>query len=37
MIKIRNANFITNTDGKNLFLINDIQFKGKRQIDWNDV
>ncbi|MCI9535500.1 MAG: hypothetical protein HFG53_11985 [Lachnospiraceae bacterium] len=28
---------ITDADGKKLVLINNIRFKGKRQIDWNDV
>lgn len=37
MIENRNVNIITDTDGKKLVLINDIRFKGKRQIDWNNV
>ncbi len=37
MIKNRNVNIITDADGKKLVLINDIRFKGKRQIDWDDV
>ena len=37
MIETRNVNIITNVDGKKLVLINDIRFKGKRQIDWDDV
>ncbi len=37
MIEHRNVNIITDADGKKLVLINDIRFKGKRQIDWNDV
>ena len=37
MIENRNVNIITDADGKNLVLINDIRFKGKRQIDWDDV
>ena len=37
MIENRNVNIITNVDGKKLVLINNICFKGKRQIDWNDV
>lgn len=37
MIEKRNISIITDTDGKKLVLINDIRFKGKRQIDWNDV
>ncbi len=37
MIENRNVNIITDTNGKKLVLINDIRFKGKRQIDWDDV
>jgi hypothetical protein len=37
MIENRNVNIITDADGKKLVLINDIRFKGKRQIDWDDV
>ena len=37
MIENRNVNIITDADGKKLVLINDIRFKGKRQINWNDV
>ncbi len=37
MIENRNVNIITDADGRKLVLINDIRFKGKRQIDWNDV
>ena len=37
MIENRNVNIITDADGKKLALINDIRFKGKRQIDWDDV
>ena len=37
MIENRNVTIITDADGKKLILINDIRFKGKRQIDWNDV
>ncbi len=37
MIENRNVNIITDADGKKLVLINDIPFKGKRQIDWDDV
>jgi hypothetical protein len=37
MIENRNVNIITDADGKKLVLINDIRFKGKRKIDWNDV
>ena len=37
MVENRNANIITAADGKKLVLINDIRFKGKRQINWDDV
>ena len=37
MIENRNVNIITDADGKKLILINDIRFKEKRQIDWDDV
>lgn len=37
MIENRNINIITDADGQKLVLINDIRFKGKRQIDWDDV
>lgn len=37
MIENRNVDIITDSDGRNLVLIKDIRFKGKRQIDWNDV
>lgn len=37
MIENRNVTIITDADGKKLVLINDIRFKGKRQIDWDDV
>lgn len=37
MIEYRNINIITDADGKKLVLINAIRFKGKRQIDWEDV
>ena len=37
MIDNRNINIITDADGKKLVLINDIRFKGKRRIDWDDV
>lgn len=37
MIENRNVKIITDADGKKLVLINDIRFKGKRQIDWDDV
>jgi hypothetical protein len=37
MIENRNINIITDADGKSLVIINDIRFKGKRKVDWNDV
>lgn len=37
MIKGRNVNIIADADGNKIVLINDIRFKGKRKIDWNDV
>ena len=37
MIENRNVNIITDADGKKLVLIYDIRFKGKRQINWDDV
>lgn len=37
MIENRNVNIITNADGKKLVLINDIRFKGKRQINWDEI
>lgn len=37
MIENRNVNIITDADGKKLVLINDILFKGKRQINRDDV
>lgn len=37
MIENRNLNIITDADGKKLVLINDIRFKGKRNVNWNDV
>lgn len=37
MIANRNVNIIMDADGKRLVLINDIRFKGKRNIDWDDV
>ena len=37
MIENRNVNIITDADGKKLVLINDIRFKGKRQINWDYV
>ena len=37
ILENRNVNIITDADGKKLVLINDIRFKGKRQIDWDNV
>lgn len=37
MIKNRNIEIITDKDGKKLVVINDIRFKVKRKIDWDDV
>ena len=37
MIKSRNVNVIADADGNKIVLINDIRFKGKRKIDWEDV
>ena len=33
----RNVEIVTVNDGKKLVKINDIRFKGKRSIEWNDV
>lgn len=33
----RNVEIITDNNGKKLVRINDIRFKGKRSVDWNDV
>ena len=33
----RNVEIITDSKGKKLVRINDIRFKGKRSVDWNDV
>ncbi len=37
MIENRNVNVITTAGGRKLVLINSIYFKGKRQIDWDEV
>lgn len=37
MIKDRNINVIIDADRNKLVLINDIRFKGKRKIDWQNV
>ena len=33
----RNINVIKDADGRSIVMINDIEFKGKRQIKWDDV
>ena len=33
----RNVEIITDNNGRKLVRINDIRFKGKRSVDWNDV
>lgn len=33
----RNVNIITDLDGNRIAVINDIIFKGKRNVDWDDV
>ena len=33
----RNINVIKDADGRSIVMINDIKFKGKRQIKWDDV
>ncbi len=33
----RNVNIVTDTNGKKLVLINDIQFKGRQNINWDAV
>lgn len=37
MIMDRNVQIITDLDGKKFVIINDIIFKGKQHIKWNDV
>ena len=37
VIMKRNINIITDADGRKLVLINEIRFKGKRKINWDDV
>ena len=37
MIANRNINIINDADGNKIVLINDIRFKGKRRIDWEEV
>ena len=33
----RNVSIVKDSKGKDIVLINDIQFKGKRKVDWNEV
>ena len=33
----RNVSVIKDADGNNIVMINDIRFKGKRSVDWDDV
>lgn len=33
----RNVDIIEDVDGKKIVIINDIRFKGKRAVDWDDV
>ena len=37
LIKDRNVNIITDEDNHKVILINDIVFKGKRNINWEEV
>ena len=37
MIENRNINIIVDADGNRLVLINDIVFKGKRNVNWDEV
>lgn len=37
MPKDRNANIIEDTDGKKIVVIHNIKFKGKRNINWDEV
>ena len=37
LIMDRNVQIITDLDGKKLVIINDIIFKGKQHIKWDDV
>ena len=36
-IESRNINIIVDADGKRLVLINDVVFKGKRNVNWDEV
>lgn len=33
----RNVNIVKDVNGNNIVIINDIRFKGKRSVKWNDV
>ena len=33
----RNIDVIKDADGNNIVMINDIRFKGKRSVNWDDV
>ena len=33
----RNISIIQDVDGKNIVLINDIRFKSRRNIDWDEI
>lgn len=37
MIENRNISIIFDADGHKLVLINDLRFKGKRRINWEEV
>ena len=37
MIESRNINIIVDADGNRLVLINDVVFKGKRNVNWDEV
>lgn len=37
MIDGRNVSIITDAEGNKIVLINDIVFKGKRNIEWREV
>lgn len=37
MIEGRNVNVVVDVDGNYTVLINDIVFKGKRNVDWDEV
>ena len=35
--KQRNISVVKNADGKSIVMINDIRFKGKRCVNWDEV